>query len=235
MIKAQEADWQRCWLMGQECLMSEDRVDRSTIPEGFFSYALRHGDDPGVPCTIESSACVNYYGVLLTNDNLPIDDNGYLPLSKGDLIISPEYTTLGEWQESIEARKAGPPTEWMRVIIVEPMKPPRVDEIPHTLAGMQAVVGGTIQSLTPYSDPVAIVCNDDGKLIGLEPNRILRDKYGSPYDYLCGTFFVCGLGEEDFASLPPDMERKYMVHFRGEMLVPEHSRPRHKKPKAPER
>lgn len=123
----------------------------------------------------------------------------------------------------------------LHVLVVEPLKAPYPADIPHTLSAMQAVVGGTIQSLTPYSDPVAIVCNDDGKLIGLEPNRILRDKYGSPCDYLCGTFFVCGLGEEDFASLPPAMERKYMVHFRGEMLVPERSRPRQKKTKAPER
>ena len=32
-------------------------------------------------------------------------------------------------------------------------------------------------------------------------------------DILAGTFFICGLGEEDFASLPKDMQDKYEEKF----------------------
>ena len=33
------------------------------------------------------------------------------------------------------------------------------------------------------------VCNDEGKLLGLTPNRLLKDAKGEPYDMVCGTFF----------------------------------------------
>ena len=236
MKKAHEAEWQTAWFIGQECLFSEDRVERDSVPGEFFCYELRHGDDPGVPCTAEDFVRVNFYGTLLTSDNLPISPDGCFELMTDDLIVSDKAITLSEWQADIEAQKAGPPTEWIRVLIVEPMKAPRVDEIPHTLSGMQAVVGGTIRALYPSrTDKVAFIHNDDGKLIGLQPNRILRDECGSPYDYIAGTFFVCGLGDEDFASLPPDMEKKYLELFRGEMLMPEPSKPKRRRPKAPER
>ena len=79
---------------------------------------------------------------------------------------------------------------------------------------MQAFVGGAIQAIYPYEDPVAIVCHEEGKLLGLEYNRALRDETGAVYDILCGPFFVCGLGEEDFADLPEDLMDKYWQRFR---------------------
>ena len=53
------------------------------------------------------------------------------------------------------------------------------------------------------------ICNDDGKLMGLPLNRALRDEDGQMYDAVAGTFLVVGLGEEDFASLTPEMAQKY--------------------------
>jgi len=66
----------------------------------------------------------------------------------------------------------------------------------------------------PYSDPVALVCNDEGKLIGLDLNRGLRDENGEIYDIVAGTFLVVGLGEEDFASLSPELIQKYTEQFK---------------------
>lgn len=101
----------------------------------------------------------------------------------------------------------------MTVLAVLPGKTPEKMELAGTLKSMQDFVGGTIQALYPFSDPVAIVCNDDGKLMGLEYNRALRDDEGEIYDILCGPFFVCGLGEEDFTSLPEDLFQKYFRLF----------------------
>ena len=80
----------------------------------------------------------------------------------------------------------------MTVLAVLPGKAPERMELDGSLESMQEFVGGTIQALYPFSDPVAIVCNDDGKLIGLEHNRALRDDDGNVYDILCGPFFICG-------------------------------------------
>ena len=57
------------------------------------------------------------------------------------------------------------------------------------------------------------VYNDDGKLMGLPLNRALRDENGQMYDAVAGDFLVVGLGEEDFASLIPEMAQKYEQLF----------------------
>ena len=66
----------------------------------------------------------------------------------------------------------------MRVLIVEPGKAPREAVIAHTLEAMQAVVGGPIQAVYPFEEPVALICNDESKSLGLPWNRMLRDSSG---------------------------------------------------------
>ena len=57
------------------------------------------------------------------------------------------------------------------VLLVEPNKYPKMIEIDDTLEAMQAMVGGDIEEYMPFEDEVAIVCHEEGKLIGLPPNR----------------------------------------------------------------
>lgn len=106
------------------------------------------------------------------------------------------------------------------VLLIEPMKKPKIIQIENELKSLQKVVGGLIQTIYPYDDPVALVCNDEGKLMGLPPNRLLKDETGKPYDMLCGTFFIVGLGAEDFKSLTPEQINKYTKIFEKEMLIP---------------
>lgn len=101
----------------------------------------------------------------------------------------------------------------MTVLAVFPDKAPERMELIGSLESMQKFVGGTIQAVYPFSDPVAIVCNDEGKLMGLEHNRALRDSDGNVYDILCGPFFICGLGDENFASLTEELIEKYTRLF----------------------
>lgn len=81
------------------------------------------------------------------------------------------------------------------------------------------------------------VCNDEGKLLGLTPNRLLKDAKGEPYDMVCGTFFLVGLGEEDFQSLSPELTAKYNALYRREWLIVLPKEPPDKGPKqnTPER
>ncbi len=103
----------------------------------------------------------------------------------------------------------------MNVLIVEPGYAPYEQEI-NGLHEMQEVVGGLIQAIYPYKEPVAVVCNEEGLLLGLPFNRSMEGGYGG----VCGTFFVCGLGEEDFCSLTPEQVRTYkQKFFRAEILV----------------
>ena len=92
----------------------------------------------------------------------------------------------------------------MRVVVVEPGKVPYEKEIDPGLKSMQAEVGGLIQAVYPYDEPIALICNDEGKLQGLPYNRVLRDpETREIYDAVAGTFFLCGApaGSSDFVSL----------------------------------
>ena len=95
------------------------------------------------------------------------------------------------------------------VLQIAPGQHPKPIEIDNDLKALQQAVGGSIGASYPFEDPVAIVYNDDGKLMGLPLNRALRDESGEAYDVVAGTFLVVGLGEEDFASLTPEMAQKY--------------------------
>lgn len=57
------------------------------------------------------------------------------------------------------------------VVLVEPGKLARPTKITATLEGMQAVVGGGIEPFYPFEEQVCIVCNEEGKIIGLPLNR----------------------------------------------------------------
>lgn len=58
-----------------------------------------------------------------------------------------------------------------------------------------------------------LVANDEGKLLGLPFNRGLRDEDGNLYDVLCGTFFLCGVAEDNFVSLSPEQIERYTKQF----------------------
>ena len=118
-----------------------------------------------------------------------------------------------EYEAELYGQQAVAP-EKLTVLVVEPMKEPYVKEIDPGLHALQAEVGGDIAASYPFDDPVGLVLNDEGKLIGLDLNRSLRDEHGEIYDIVAGTFLVVGLGPESFASLPPDMIQKYTEHFK---------------------
>ena len=101
----------------------------------------------------------------------------------------------------------------LSVLKIAPGQYPQQVEIDNDLKALQQAVGGSIGASYPFADPVAIVYNDDGKLMGLPLNRALRDENGQMYDAVAGDFLVVGLGEEDFASLTPELTKKYEEHF----------------------
>lgn len=117
-----------------------------------------------------------------------------------------------EYEAELYGQQAAP--EKLTVLVVEPMKEPYVKEIDPGLHALQAEVGGDIAASYPFDDPVGLVLNDEGKLIGLDLNRSLRDEHGEIYDIVAGTFLVVGLGPESFSSLSPDMIQKYTEQFK---------------------
>ncbi len=103
----------------------------------------------------------------------------------------------------------------MQVLVVEPERRPEVREINDSLSAMQEIVGGLIQPIYLFDEPVALVCNDEGKLLDLPVNRGLRNKDGQIYDIVCGTFFLCGAppDSDHLTSLTPEQIQRYQERF----------------------
>ena len=103
----------------------------------------------------------------------------------------------------------------MRILVIKPGQRPEVREIDGTLESMQGIVGGLIQAIYPYEQPVVLVANDEGKMLGLPLNRGLRDEDGELYDIICGTFFIVGapVNSESFASLTNEQTQYFSEMF----------------------
>ena len=102
----------------------------------------------------------------------------------------------------------------MQILVIKPRQKPEVQEIDGTLESMQEIVGGLIQAIYPYEQPVALIANDEGKTLGLPLNRSLRDEDGVLYDIICGTFFIVGapVGSGRFQSLT-DVQIQYFMNL----------------------
>ena len=84
----------------------------------------------------------------------------------------------------------------IRVIIKRPDEEfGHIAYIMNTLESLQAKVGGFIEvvRLTPK---VAIICNEEGKLRGMDPNMRIDGTL------LVGTIVIAGIDGEEFGSIP---------------------------------
>ena len=95
----------------------------------------------------------------------------------------------------------------LRILKVEPGKAPEEKQISNNLDSLQAEVGGGCIECIDLENDTVLVCNDEGKLNGMEMNRRLGD------DIICGPFFLVGESGEDFASLTDEQLAEQQVRF----------------------
>jgi hypothetical protein len=103
----------------------------------------------------------------------------------------------------------------IKVVLVKPMQKPQIIEIGSDLESMQKIVRGSIQEIMPFPDEeVAIVCNEEGKIEGLDLNRGIRDSNGDIYDIIEGDFFICSVNGENFTSLTDEQAKRYCEKYK---------------------
>lgn len=135
-------------------------------------------------------------------------------------ILDSENFTGVDFSAEAEREIVQEQKEQLDVLLVKPGMYPQAVQIGSELEDLQKAVGGDIEAVYPYNEPVALIVNDEGKLNGSELNRALRDNEGQIYDIVAGDFLVVGLGEEDFASLSPELMEKFEKEFhQPEMFV----------------
>lgn len=96
------------------------------------------------------------------------------------------------------------------VLKVEPGKVPEQITIPNTLKAMQELVGGHIE-IVDYQG-ACLVCNEEGKLLDLEPNRRVGQ------DVITGTFF---LANSDLEGNLCSLSQEDLAHFQQQFAQPE--------------
>lgn len=102
----------------------------------------------------------------------------------------------------------------IKVLKIEPKKAPEVVVLKNELRKLQKAVSidapeiGLIEIIEIDSD-VCILCNEEGKLIGLEPNRRFCN------DIICGVFYLTGQDYENghLKSLPENLMEYYSKLF----------------------
>lgn len=99
------------------------------------------------------------------------------------------------------------------VLYIKVGERPILRKIEDNLEEMQNLVGGAIQYY-PFED-VAIICNRDGKDIGLSLNRAVYDN-GELIEIIAGDFFICAApaDSDSFKDLPKEQVEKYKEQFK---------------------
>lgn len=106
-----------------------------------------------------------------------------------------------------------PACEYIQVLKVEPGKAPESVSMPNTLKSLQAAVGGYIEAVG-LDCGATLICNEEGKLMGLPANRRLGD------DVIAGTFLVVGEADGEFCSLSDADAALYAERFAQPMPSP---------------
>ena len=90
----------------------------------------------------------------------------------------------------------------IRILVIKTNEEPHQLKIPHTLEDMQNVVGGLVEYVE-LEHNVDLICNDEGKLLNLELNRLVGN------DIIAGTFFIAGQHNGNTISLSRKQIKKY--------------------------
>jgi len=99
------------------------------------------------------------------------------------------------------------------VVMVEPEERPKVTTLKNDLDALQKAVsiGADYQGLIELislEDGVDLLCNEEGKLIGLDWNRCVGN------DVIAGVFYVVGAdGHGNLTSLSEVQQKKYIEMF----------------------
>lgn len=105
----------------------------------------------------------------------------------------------------------------IKVLKVEPGKLPKVAVLENNLTALQEAVSigadyrGLIE-IVSLDEDTCLLMNEEGKLIGLQPNRRLG------WDILCGVFYVVGQNRDgDLCSL----DERRLAEYAEKFMVPE--------------
>ncbi len=148
--------------------------------------------------------CMVYVGGGLDSDRGMMDatdfDLNLIQDARDRLLIHPGIRRIRDVELDVSAYVD------IRVLKVEPGKPPELVTMPNTLEAFQEAVGGYIEAVGLDAN-ATLVCNEEGKLIGLPANRQVGG------DIIAGTFLIVGAEDGEFCSLSDADAAHYAEQF----------------------
>ena len=98
----------------------------------------------------------------------------------------------------------------IRVLTKMPGSIWRVRHLDNTLEALQEFVGGYIETVRLFSD-VVVICNEEGRLMGLPENvNLLGVQF-------CGPVIVAGVWRDEFANLKESVIKNWKQVIGGEV------------------
>ena len=106
-------------------------------------------------------------------------------------------------------------SEKLSIVICEVGKEIREGTVEDKLESLQNLVGGNIEFFD-LDDEISIICNEEGKINGLELNRVIRDEDNQIIEAIAGDFFIVGNDYKtgNLKSLTPEQIEKMTEKFK---------------------
>jgi len=158
---------------------------------------------------------INFGNLFVDKENITLGETESLNFS--DYLDENDFYQIPYEDKSIDKEKEDekePGEKEIRVLFKSVGKKPIVKVIPDTLYAKQVLVGGLIE-VVPYYDDMLLVCNEEGKLLGLNPNLVFD------WDYIAGDCFIIGDDYEngDFRSLTHEEIRNAKEDLKGKSFI----------------
>lgn len=131
-------------------------------------------------------------------------------LSISDVVLTEEGAFFcdhwGFKKVDFDPAKTHKPDDLLRIVYVEPGRPPFVSDAGRDLMSIQKAVRGPLETFY-NQDGTVLICNDEGKLTGLAGNRHVND------NVIAGPFLIAGDNGKTLRSLTDTEVDRYMERF----------------------
>lgn len=187
--------------------------ERDTDRLKFMGFSRLKGDvDPGSYDEVFSGDvdCENLEDVFarFNTEGHPLHRGHSLSVS--DVVLTEDGAyfcdTIGFKEIDFDESKAHKPDDLLKIVYVEPNRPPFISGVGNDLKSLQRAVCGHIEPIY-MGDGAVLVGNEEAKIEGVEENRRLGNSI------IAGPFFIVGENGEDFRSLTDEEAQRYMERF----------------------
>ena len=98
-LDAMAGSFEEVTILDMPALFTPGRVDRGTVPQGYYLYEIRHDDDcQGDAVQVSMSILVNHWGSIVTNAEIPLPSDGCLDIDPEDMAYDAgDCHTMGDF------------------------------------------------------------------------------------------------------------------------------------------